>query len=1505
MKKLKLIYTLLAVLMIMVLVPCSLQAQYGPFKNYTAVGGNASVDNKAVDDNSNVSFSFPMIGLGKTAGTPALQTDGTYNITYTFTVKNFGQFALSNVQVYDTLTKTFPSPLTYTVKSIAATGTLKAATVATFTGVAGAAGLLNPATSTLAVGASATITLVVNVQVNGIYGAFNNTATANATTADNVPVFDVSHNNTNPDSDNDGNPFNNNTPTPVTFSRPDIAIAKSVNAATPYVGDTVTFTITATNVGKGAAVGITVNDLLPDGYTYYSHTASTGTYVASTGVWTIATLAANSVSPATLTVRAIVKDAGNYLNTASSNISTDTVTNNNESSIGTTPVKSADVQVVKEVSTAAPYEGDNVTFKFTATNNGPSTANNIVITDTLKNGFTVVTPLPTDVAYNSTTRILTWSVPTLINLATASVSFDVTVNPGYTAGDYVNRAVKTATEHDPKPSNDTSVVVVTPKTSADLVMKKSITAPSPLYAGDDVTFTLTVTNNGPSAATGVVVKDTLRKGYTYKSSTPSGFNIADSTWTIGTLASGASVSLDIVATVKADQDALEYGNLAAVTANEHDPDTDNNIDSIQWPTVLPLTDLVVKKTVDSTEARVEVSTVVFTVAAYNDGPSKATNVTVTDVLPDGYNFVSASPAAGYDKATGVWTIGNLAVYDTAKLYITATLKPVKEGLVYTNIATVTGSETDKNLDNNTDSVKVKPVSVVDLAIDKTYSVPNPFYPGDDIKFTLTVTNNGPSDATNVIITDSIRAGYTYKSSSPAGYNPADGTWSIGNLASGATTSVEIVAVAKADSSVYAYGNLATVTSDEFDKDLSNNTDSIVAPTVTPLTDLQMVKTVDKPTADVGTNVEFTLTVTNNGPSAATLVKVDEQLPNGYTFVSAAPAAQYNATTHTWTIGNLAYQASATLKITATVNADKAGINYNNVAVVSGNETDTSLNNNIDSAKISQVPVIDLAINKTYSAGSPLYAGNDIIFHLAVVNNGPSDATNVKVTETLQKGYTFKSASSTGYDATTGIWTIGSLANGATVTLDITATVNAGQLAADYGNTATVTGDEQDSNTGNNTSTITTPTVTPLADLAVEKTADKATVNIDAPVNFTIVVTNNGPSNATGVTVTDVLPSGYKFVSATPAGAYNSTNGLWTIGNLANGATATLTVATTLNATGNYLNTAVVTGNEADTVLTNNTSTASSAVNPNPIAVDDDTTTEEPTPVIIPVLNNDHAQSGTLNVSTVVIKTQPAHGTVTVNADGTVTYTPNDGYEGDDSFTYTVKDSNGNESNVATVTITVTKRKVDLAIVKRIITDKADIAVGREVSFELLVTNKSTKKASDVEVIDILAANLGGNDVRLSTSTGSAVYDNTTKRITWTIGSMEGGATATLVITAKVISGGDVENTAVVSGSDEDPDLTNNTSSVSTNSSPEDLFIPNVITPNGDGKNDKFVILGLTSYPGSPIMIYNRWGNMVYQSSDYKNDWTGKGLNDGTYYYILTVNKPSGKRVYKGWIQKLN
>jgi gliding motility-associated-like protein len=99
-----------------------------------------------------------------------------------------------------------------------------------------------------------------------------------------------------------------------------------------------------------------------------------------------------------------------------------------------------------------------------------------------------------------------------------------------------------------------------------------------------------------------------------------------------------------------------------------------------------------------------------------------------------------------------------------------------------------------------------------------------------------------------------------------------------------------------------------------------------------------------------------------------------------------------------------------------------------------------------------------------------------------------------------------------------------------------------------------------------------------------------------------------------------------------------------------------------------------------------------------------------------------------------------------------------------------------------------------------------------------------------------------------------------------------------------------------------PDCTGGTgTSISTILGDAALVFANAMSPNGDGKNEYFIIKGLEKYPPASLFVFSRWGNMVYQSSAYNNNWDGAGLSEGTYYYKLVIAGADGKKTFTGWI----
>ncbi|WP_316794364.1 gliding motility-associated C-terminal domain-containing protein [Pedobacter frigoris] len=193
------------------------------------------------------------------------------------------------------------------------------------------------------------------------------------------------------------------------------------------------------------------------------------------------------------------------------------------------------------------------------------------------------------------------------------------------------------------------------------------------------------------------------------------------------------------------------------------------------------------------------------------------------------------------------------------------------------------------------------------------------------------------------------------------------------------------------------------------------------------------------------------------------------------------------------------------------------------------------------------------------------------------------------------------------------------------------------------------------------------------------------------------------------------------------------------------------------------------------------------------------------------------------------------------------------------------------------------------------------AVSINDTFEYLIkiTNNGAANATQVKVHDALPPEISMEQL-LAPSLGKADYNNSTRVVLWEIDKLDNGQSAELKIRTKALQPGLVKNTATVSAVETDPNPNNNSSE--DNKEIIGIIIPNVFTPNGDGKNDTFEIPGLDKYVENEMTIINRWGSTVYQKKGYKNDWDGSSLNEGTYFYLLKLKSASNKwEVYKGYI----
>ncbi|MEG5227101.1 DUF4347 domain-containing protein, partial [Microcoleus sp. AT9b-C5] len=504
------------------------------------------------------------------------------------------------------------------------------------------------------------------------------------------------------------------------------------------------------------------------------------------------------------------------------------------------PLTTADVASTK-TGPAAAAPGSPITYTITTVNNGPDNAENVVIEDQLPVGA-VFESADGDGTFNPTTRLVTWPIPNLPVGATATRT--VTVTTPTTLGPITNSVFSSSSTIDPVPGNnsgsspDARVTTTITNDIADVVTVKS--GPPTAAAGSTVTYTITAANSGPSAATNVVIADTIVPGLTGVSVSEGGTYNATTgivTWpTITSLASAASTNRTVRFPLPATSGPI--ANTASSTSTSPDPNPDNNNGSSPeaqvTTTITESADVATIKSGPPTAAAG--STVTYTITAANSGPSAATNVVIADTIVPGLTGVSVSEGGTYNATTGIvtWpTITSLAsaasTNRTVRFPLPATGGPIA------NTASSTSTSPDPNPDNNNGS---SPEAQVTTTITESADVatiksgPPTAIAGSTVTYTILTENRGPSTATNITVTDSIVPGLTGVTASNGGsYNPATGIVSfppIASLADGVAVSRTVRFPVPATGTV---SNTARSTSTTNDPNPGNNNGSEPGATV--------------------------------------------------------------------------------------------------------------------------------------------------------------------------------------------------------------------------------------------------------------------------------------------------------------------------------------------------------------------------------------------------------------------------------------------------------------------------------------------------------------------------------------------------------------------------------------------------------------------------------------------------------------------------------------------------
>ena len=981
----------------------------------------------------------------------------------------------------------------------------------------------------LTVGESANFTVVFTALVNGTL----------------VNQVNVSSNGT--------NKTGNNT---TTVYKPDMDVVKVTLDDGVFVNNTVRFVIVVTNTGDCNLTDVKVTEIFnQDELRYESIVDSTGRWSKS-GDFVFdydGNLTVGESANFTIVFTALVN--GTLVNQVNVSSNGTNKTGNN-----TTTVYKPNMTVEKISLNKTVLRGDNTEFIIVVTNTGDCNLTTVKVTEIYNDDELRYIKHTNEEFWTKSGNVFDYNGVLAPN---ESVNFTITFKT-LVNGTLINKVNASSNQTENKTGNNTTDV----KPVCDLEISKLVNA-SEVFVNDMVEWSIIVKNNGPNTAENVIVTDYLPNNIEY--TIPANCTVDGNKliWNIGDLGPNKSVSLILVTKLLAEG---QFDNFVSVNTPTNESDYTNN-NASNSSVADPICDLIINKTVNASSIDVGDS-VEWTISVINVGPSTARDVKVIDTLPEGALILSANPSAGtFDKDTRVWEIGSLAANNPVSLILVT--KIVTEGNI-TNVVVANTSTYEPNKTNNEANNTTVANPGCDLEITKLVNA-SEVYEGDLVEWTIVVINKGPSVAYDVIVNDTLPSGLNLISSTPSTGTYSNGIWNIGTMDKDATASLVLITQAKELGHIT---NIASVNSTTPDNDTSNNIANNTTDVVS-VCDLEITKLVNASSVNITDFVEWTVRVVNKGPNTAKDVKVTEKLPNGLKVIKVTPSVGSYAN-NIWTIGDLEKDASVSLVLITQV--VKEG-NLTNVVIVNSTTPDRNETNNKANNTTEVNPVCDLEIIKLVSA-KKAYVGEVLTWTIKVTNNGPSAASDVKVLEDIPNSLKFiKAIASKGtYDAKSQVWTIGKLASGSSVTLEIvTKVLSVGNIT----NPVEVTTKTPENNRTNNKANNTTNGIA-IVDLAVIKNADKEVYHIGDKIQWIITVVNYGPCDAHDVVAYDILPDIIKFTGYEASkGSYDASTGRWEIGNLTKGEVATLYIECVALIEGKITNEVNVTCNETDSNLSNN------------------------------------------------------------------------------------------------------------------------------------------------------------------------------------------------------------------------------------------------------------------------------------------------------------------------------
>ncbi|WP_198669837.1 DUF7507 domain-containing protein [Cognataquiflexum aquatile] len=1242
---------------------------------------------------------------------------------------------------------------------------------------------------------------------------------------------------------------------------PALSITKTATESTfDAVGDVLNYTIVVTNTGNVTLSNVAVSDPL------------TG---LNTAIASLAPSASQSI-PTSYTVTQADIDAGKVDNTASAAVGAVNVS----ASESVTATQSPALSITK-TATESTFDavGDVLNYTIVVTNTGNVTLSNVAVNDPL-------TGLTTTIATLS--PLASQSIPTSYSVTQADIDAGKVDNTASAAVGSVNVSASESVSATQSPA---------------LSITKTATESSFDAVGDVLNYTIVVTNTGNVTLNNISVSDPL-----------TGLNT-----TIASLTPSASQSIPTSYTItQSDIDAGKVDNTASAVVGSVNVSASESVNATQSPA------LSITKTATESNFAAVGDVLNYTIVVTNTGNVTLNNISVSDPLtgltttiaslaplasqsiPTSYTITQSDIDAGKVDNTASAVVG--AVNVSASESVSATQSPalsitktatestfaaVGDVLNYTIVVTNTGNVTLSNIAvsdpltglntsipslapgsseslptsytitqsdidagkvDNTASAVVGSVNVTAsesvtatqspaLSITKTATESTFDAVGDVLNYTIVVTNTGNITLNNVTVSDPL---------------------------TGLNTSIPSLAPGSSESLPTSY----TITQSDIDAGKVDNTASAVVGSVnvtasesvsaTQSPALSITKTATESTfASVGDVLNYTIVVANTGNVTLSNIAASDPLTGLNTTIAAlAPAASQSIPT-SYTVTQADIDAG---KVDNTASAAVGAVN------VSASE----------SVSATQSPA--LSITKTATESSFAAVGDVLNYTIVVTNSGNVTLNNVAVTDPL-----------TGLNTT-----IASLAPAASQSIPTSYTVTQADLDKGFvTNKATVSGvSTSDEPIEENDEVTVQASANP--GIEVIKTSDTTTFSeIGQVITYTITVKNTGNITLTNLVVNDPLTGLTQVIPSIAPGQTIAIN------------TEYIVQLKDLTA-GSITNNVSVTGKSKDGKDVEGDDSVTIGASSTPIDAIDDDMGEYPVDfggVLGNLLTNDLLDNKPVVYTDVNFEFTELAGIVglLIAENGELSLIPGLNEPGEYRLKYTLREAlNPTNSDEAFVVFKILENEVDLNVTKT--SNGIEIYEGDEFEYDIQVSNLGETDAENVVIVDDLPNGLSYIRTTIAESNPGTEIDIAVNgsKITYTIAFFPAGHSILLKVKVRANEINSdkalqITNIVSVSSDEEDTNMDDNNDSDVNQIHP--FFIPTVITPNGDGLNDRFEIKGLGKFETNEIVIFNRNGDHVFERKDYKNDWSAEGLVAGTYFFVMKSTDRQGKlHEFQGWIQ---